>query len=106
MHASRSSNGAADAFVRMIGFAEAQTLGGPLAENYARMRGAMGSRPAVYTAPTGDAPNIVRCHSLEPEGMAHAFGLSSAIHWGDAALPWATRELINTVTSRANNCFY
>lgn len=94
------------AYVRTIGFAEARELGGPIAEAYERMRTGAASRPSVYSTPDGDAPNIVRCHSLEPEGMMHAFSLSAAIHWGPHSLPWATREMINTVTSRSNDCFY
>ncbi len=96
----------ARAFVRMIGVPEAMAMGGPLADVYMRMRSNASPRPAVYSTPSGDAPNIVRCHSLEPEGLLHAFGLSNTIHWGDRALPWATREMINTVTSQSNDCFY
>lgn len=94
------------AWVRTIGIAEAMAIGGPLAEAYQRMRAGAATRPKVYSTPDGEAPNIVRCHSLEPEGMMHAFSLSAAIHWGPHSLPWATREMINTVTSRANDCFY
>ena len=77
-----------------------------LRDVYAQMRTNMGSRPSVYSTPTGDAPNIVKSHSLEPEGLRLAFSISTAIHWSDKSLPWAKREMINTVTSRANNCFY
>jgi hypothetical protein len=87
----------------MIGIAEAD---GPLKEIYSRMKANSGSRPAAYNTPTGDAANIVKSHSLEPEGLRLAFGISSAIHWSDKSLPWVQREMINTVTSRANNCFY
>ncbi|MCI0628140.1 MAG: hypothetical protein L0387_41900 [Acidobacteria bacterium] len=90
-------------WIQMIGIAEAE---GSLKEVYLKMKANMGSRPAVYTSPTGDAPNIVKSHSLEPEGLRLAFGISSAIHWSEKSLPWVKREMINTVTSRANNCFY
>ena len=90
-------------WIQMVGVREAE---GALKEVYAKMRSNMGSRPAVYSTPTGDAPNIVGSHSLEPEGLRLAFGISTAIHWSDKSLPWAKREMINTVTSRANNCFY
>lgn len=90
-------------WIRMIGISEAQ---GPLKELYAQMKSRSGSRPAVYNTPTGDAPNIVRSHSLEPEGLRLAFGISTAIHWSEKSLPWVQREMLNTVTSRANNCFY
>ena len=90
-------------WIRMIGAREAE---GALKEVYAAMRTNMSSRPAVYSTPNGDAPNIVKSHSLEPEGLRLAFSISTAIHWSDKSLPWTKREMINTVTSRANNCFY
>jgi hypothetical protein len=90
-------------WIRMIGIAEAD---GALKEMYARMKAGSASRPAVYRTPSGDAANIVKSHSLEPEGLRLAFGISSAIHWSERSLPWVQREMINTVTSRVNNCFY
>ena len=90
-------------WIQMLGVHEAE---GELREVYAQMRTNMGSRPSVYSTPTGDAPNIVKSHSLEPEGLRLAFSMSTEIHWSDKSLPWAKREMINTVTSRANNCFY
>lgn len=91
-----------DGWIRMIGVKEAE---GALREAYARLRAGT-SRPPVYNTPTGDAPNIIRCHSLDPEGMRLAFSMSGAIHWSSRSLPWAKREMLNTVTSGANNCFY
>ena len=90
-------------WIRMIGAREAE---GALKEVYTTMRTNMSSRPAVYSTPDGDAPNIVKSHSLEPEGLRLAFSMSTAVHWSDKSLPWTKREMINTVTSRANNCFY
>ena len=90
-------------WIQMLGVHEAE---GALREVYAQMRANMGSRPSVYSTPTGNAPNIVKSHSLEPEGLRLAFSISTAIHWSDKSLPWVKREMINTVTSRANNCFY
>jgi alkylhydroperoxidase family enzyme len=87
----------------MIGPEEAE---GALAEAYARLKAASGPRPSIYTPPTGSAPNIIRCHSLEPEGLRLAFTMSAAVHWRPHSLPWPVRELINTVTSRLNRCFY
>jgi hypothetical protein len=87
----------------MIGIHAAE---GALKEAYLKLRANMSSRPAVYSTPGGDAPNIVKSHSLEPEGLRLAFSISTAIHWSDKSLPWAKREMINTVTSRANDCFY
>jgi hypothetical protein len=93
----------AQAFIPLIGRADAQ---GELLEIYEGYAANAGSRPAVYDTPGGDAANIVRAHSLDVEGLVLAFSLSGAIHWGPAARPWAEREMINTVTSRVNNCFY
>jgi alkylhydroperoxidase family enzyme len=90
-------------WIQMLGVHEAA---GALRDVYAQMKTNMGSRPSVYSTPTGDAPNIVKSHSLEPEGLRLAFSISTAIQWSDKSLPWAKREMINTVTSRANNCFY
>lgn len=87
----------------MIGVPEA---GGALREAYEVLRERGASRPAVYETPTGDAPNIVKCHSLDPRGLQLAFDMSAAIHWGPLSLPWVKREMLNTVTSAANDCFY
>jgi hypothetical protein len=92
-----------DGWISMIGVGEAE---GELRELYARIWAGGALRPAVYTPPTGDVANIVKSHSLEPEGLRLAFGMSAAIHWSARSLPWATREMINTVTSSTNNCFY
>ena len=93
----------AQAFIRMIGIREAD---GALGEAYGRLHAAYSGRPAVYDTPTGDVPHIIKCHSLDPEGLLLAFKMSGAVHWGPLSLPWAKREMINTVTSGANNCFY
>jgi hypothetical protein len=90
-------------WIRMIGVAEAH---GQLKEVYDQMKARSGSRPAIYNTPTGDAANIVKSHSLDPEGLRLAFGMSGAIHWGPKSLPWVQREMLNTVTSAANQCFY
>lgn len=87
----------------MIGLPEAQ---GPLKDLYVQMKAKSGSRPAIYQPPTGEVANIIKAHSLEPEGLRLAFGLSGAIHWGPKSLPWVRREMLNTVTSGANQCFY
>ena len=98
-----SNDATRQGWIRMIGVREAD---GALKEAYTKLRANMSSRPAVYSTSNGDAPNIVKSHSLEPEGLRLAFGMSSAVHWSDKSLPWAKREMINTVTSHANNCFY
>ena len=87
----------------MIGRADAE---GALKEFYDHMKSNSGSRPAVYSTPTGDVANIVKSHSLDPEGLRLAFTISGVIHWSSRSLPWEKREMLNTVTSVANNCFY
>lgn len=76
---------------------------GALAAAYARI--AARPMPSVYAAPHGDAPGIIQVHSLDPALMLAVFGFSGTLT-SDDTLPWAKRELISTITSRANQCFY
>jgi hypothetical protein len=75
---------------------------GELAETYA----AMAARPIpdAYRPPGDDAPGIIRAHSLDPVLMRRAFRITGLLH--RSALGWADRELISSVTSRTNECFY
>ena len=75
---------------------------GDLADTYA----AMAARPIpdAYRAPHGDAAGIIRAHSLDPELMRRTFSISGSLH--GSTLSWADRELISSVTSRTNQCFY
>jgi alkylhydroperoxidase family enzyme len=75
---------------------------GDLAQTYA----AMAARPIpdAYRPPHGDAPGIIRAHSLDPELMRRTFSISGSLH--ATALDWADRELISSVTSRTNQCLY
>jgi alkylhydroperoxidase family enzyme len=57
-----------------------------------------------YQPPHDDAPGIIRAHSLDPELMRRTFAISAALH--QSTLDWADRELISSVTSRTNQCFY
>jgi alkylhydroperoxidase family enzyme len=75
---------------------------GDLAETYAAM--AVRPVPDVYRPPHGDAPGIIRAHSLDPELMRRTFAISGALH--ATTLDWADRELISSVTSRTNQCMY
>jgi alkylhydroperoxidase family enzyme len=61
--------------------------------------------PAPYIPAHGDAAGIIRAHSLDPELMRRVFGLSGALA-ADSSLTWPQREVIHTVTSRLNQCFY
>jgi hypothetical protein len=75
---------------------------GALAEAYA----AMDDRPMppVYRPPHDDAAGIIRAHSLDPELIRRTFGVSGAL--ATTPLAWADRELLASVTSRTNQCFY
>lgn len=75
---------------------------GALAEAYA----AMDNRPMppVYLPPHGDAAGIIRAHSLDAELLRRTFSVSGAL--AGTALPWPDRELLASVTSRTNQCFY
>jgi hypothetical protein len=75
---------------------------GDLAATYA----AMAARPIpdAYRPPHNGAPGIIRAHSLDPELMRRTFAISGSLH--ATTLDWADRELISSVTSRTNQCFY
>jgi hypothetical protein len=75
---------------------------GALAEAYE----AMDARPMPppYRPSHGDMAGIIRAHSLDPELMRRTFGVSAAL--AGTGLAWAERELLASVTSRTNECFY
>lgn len=75
---------------------------GPLSEAYAAM--AARPMPPVYRPEHGDAPGIIRAHSLDPELLKVTFSVSGAL--AGETLPWRDRELLSSVTSRTNQCFY
>ncbi len=87
------------AWLRTVSRSEAD---GSLAEVYA----AMAARPVpdAYRPPHDDAPGIIRAHSLDAELLGRTFAVSGALH--GMALDWAERELLSSVTSRTNQCFY
>ena len=86
----------------------------PLAEGDEALRraveGQMGLYPREYEAPvhpTGDGTSgIVGSHSLLPNALYHAFSTFGALM--DPALPLGRRqhEMIATVVSALNRCFY
>lgn len=61
--------------------------------------------PPVYTPAHGDAPGIIRAHSLDPELLRRVFRFSGTFAV-DPSITWPQRELVNAVTSRLNQCFY
>lgn len=60
--------------------------------------------PPVYRPAHGDAAGIIRAHSLDAELLRRTFAVSGAL--ARTTLPWADRELLASVTSRTNQCFY
>jgi hypothetical protein len=85
-----------------LGTISRQDATGRLASVYS----AMADRPIpdVYRPPHGDAAGIIRAHSLDAELMRRTFVVSGGLHL--STLDWADRELISSVTSRTNQCFY
>jgi hypothetical protein len=75
---------------------------GALADIY----GAMDSipMPPAYQTPHDDVAGIIRAHSLDPELLQRTFGATATL-W-TTSLPWPERELLASVTSRTNQCFY
>jgi hypothetical protein len=73
-----------------------------LAEVYAAM--AARPMPEAYRPPHDDVAGIIRAHSLDPELLRLTFSASGTLH--GAALQWWERELLSSVTSRTNECFY
>jgi len=61
--------------------------------------------PPVYRPSHGGAPGIITAHSLDPALIPRVFSASSTLN-GAGPLSWPERELVNTTTSRLNQCFY
>jgi hypothetical protein len=60
--------------------------------------------PAAYRPAHGDAPRIIRAHSLDPDLMLQTFRVSASLR--DDDLSWGQREIVNATAARANECFY
>ncbi len=54
----------------------------------------------------GRVYNIVRSMSLNPAALRESMALYRALMFGASPLPRYTREMIATVVSRTNECFY
>jgi len=61
--------------------------------------------PAVYRPAHGGIAGIIRAHSLDPELIPRVFGFSSGVNQA-GPLTWPQRELVASLTSRLNQCFY
>lgn len=84
----------------IIGYAAST---GALRETYDRMLAR--PMPGPYRPPHGGAAGIIQAHSLDPLLIPKVFAVSSTVN-GAGPLPWAQRELVNTITSRLNQCLY
>jgi hypothetical protein len=56
--------------------------------------------------PDGGDDSIIAAHSLIPDAMRHAFGTHLAAIAPDLPLSRAQHEMIATVVSAQNRCFY
>lgn len=54
----------------------------------------------------GRVYNVVRVMSLNPETLRATMGFYREAMFGDSPLTRAERELLATVVSRTNHCFY
>jgi hypothetical protein len=61
--------------------------------------------PAVQR-PDGGADSIIAAHSLIPDAMRHAFEIHLAAISPELSLSRAQHEMIATVVSALNRCFY
>lgn len=70
---------------------------------------ATGRLKLVYDAAVrraGRVFNILRVQSLNPPVLEASINLYLAAMQGPSSLSRADREMLATITSRANNCFY
>jgi alkylhydroperoxidase family enzyme len=74
-------------------------------ELLAAYRAAGRLRPAEYGG-TGGPSNIIKSHSVDPEALRTAFEAGMHLINGPGPLSRPEREMIATVTSAANKCFY
>jgi hypothetical protein len=86
----------------------------PLSEAGEKLRQAIEGQKGLYPIeyatpvhPTGDgASGIVASHSLIPEALFHAFATFGALMSPDLPLSRRQHEMIATMVSVTNHCFY
>lgn len=76
---------------------------GLLQELYQRM--AARPLPPIYRPSHGGQSAIIVAHSLDPQLLPLVFAFGAQVN-GQGPLTWQQRELVNTITSRLNQCFY
>ena len=66
--------------------------------------------PREYATPTSDVTgteeSIIESHTLIPDAMYHAFAAYSSLMSPDLPLERRQHEMIATMVSAANDCFY
>ncbi len=72
----------------------------------AEATGALKAEYGAAIARAGKVFNIVRAMSLRPGVLARSMGLYRAIMFEESGLTRQQRELLATVVSRTNECFY
>jgi hypothetical protein len=90
-------------WIKTISFSEAQ---GQLRQAYERERALY---PPEYATPTGitdESGSIVASHSLIPDALYHAFAAFGVLMSSDLPLTRRQHEMITTVVSVTNRCFY
>ncbi|HVF91012.1 MAG TPA: hypothetical protein VNH22_13165 [Blastocatellia bacterium] len=60
----------------------------------------------VHPTPDGGSSGIVASHSLIPDALYHAFSTFGALMSPDLPLTRAQHEMIATMVSVTNRCFY
>lgn len=86
----------------------------PLSEADEQLREAIEGQKGLYPIeyatpvhPTGDGTSsIVASHSLIPEALKHAFSTFGALMSPDLPLSRRQHEMIATIVSVTNHCFY
>lgn len=68
------------------------------------------SLPKEYGSPVpslaGNEDSIIDSHTLIPNALHHAFSLNGALMSDDLPLERRQEEMIATVVSKTNDCFY
>ena len=60
----------------------------------------------VHTVPEGEASGIVASHSLIPDALFHAFSTFGVLMSPELQLTRRQHEMITTMVSVTNRCFY
>ncbi|HEV8580571.1 MAG TPA: hypothetical protein VGX68_16010 [Thermoanaerobaculia bacterium] len=91
------------AWIKTIGFRDPE-LTPELAAAYQEIHSLM--PPEYGISGTQDVPGIIKVHGLDPAGLRKVFTAGLHMVNGPSPLSRREREMINTVVSTANRCFY